>query len=116
MLQISSTSKIFIHLKPVDFRKGMDGLAAICRNELKINPFSGAIFVFRNRKQTALKLLVYDGQGFWVCHKRLSQGKLYWWPSGHEQAISLSSKELQTLLINGDLKSNQFLEEFKKLP
>jgi transposase len=59
--------RILVAVEPADFRKGIDGLAGLCRQALKSDPFSGAIFVFRNRRGTAVKLLVYDSQGFWLC-------------------------------------------------
>jgi transposase len=67
MLQLSPQSRIFVAVEPVDFRRGIDGLGAICRQQLEQNPLHGAVFVFRNRRATAIKLLVYDGQGFWLC-------------------------------------------------
>ena len=67
MLQLSPQSRIFLATQPVDFRKGIDSLAAVCRQVLDQQPLSGAVFVFRNRSATALKLLFYDGQGFWLC-------------------------------------------------
>lgn len=76
MIQVLPQLKILLAYQPVDFRKGIDTLAALCKAELKEDPFSGALFVFRNRSGTALKLLSYDGQGFWLCHKRFSQGRL----------------------------------------
>ena len=66
MLQLTPQSRILLTTEPVDFRKGIDGLAAVCRQKLREQPLSGAVFVFRNRAGTALKLLVYDGQGFWL--------------------------------------------------
>ena len=67
MLQLTPQSRIFLALAPVDFRKGIDGLTAVCRQALGENPLDGAVTVFRNRAGTTLKLLVYDGQGFWLC-------------------------------------------------
>jgi len=81
MIQITPQMRILVAIEPCDFRKGIDGLARVCREVLKQDPFSGWMFVFRNRPATALKALVYDGQGFWLCHKRLSSGKFSWWPS-----------------------------------
>ncbi len=75
MLQLSPHSRIFIATEPVDFRKGIDGLAAVCRQSLGDTPLEGAVYVFRNRSATALKILAYDGQGFWLEMKRLSQGR-----------------------------------------
>jgi len=67
MLQLTPQSRIFLAVQPVDFRKGIDGLAVLCRQALGENPLGGAVTVFRNRTGTTLKLLVYDGQGFWLC-------------------------------------------------
>ena len=74
MLQITPQMKILVAVEPADFRRGIDGLARLCQQALHEDPFAGTVFVFRNRKGTALKVLMYDGQGFWLCHKRLSQG------------------------------------------
>jgi transposase len=60
---------------PVDLRKGIDGLAQLCREKLGADPFSGYLFIFRGRRATAIKLLAFDGQGFWVAQKRLSKGR-----------------------------------------
>jgi transposase len=84
MLQITPHMKILVAVAPADFRRGIDGLARLCRESLAHDPFSGAVFVFRNRRGTALKALVYDGQGFWLCHKRLSRGHFPWWPAAAE--------------------------------
>ncbi len=84
MLQITPQMKILVATEPADFRRGIDGLARLCQETLQQDPFVGVVFVFRNRKGTALKVLMYDGQGFWLCHKRLSQGRFPWWPSAAE--------------------------------
>ena len=91
MLQITPHMRIVLAVEPVDFRKGIDGLAGICRRVLHVDPFAGTLFVFRNRTGTSLKLLGYDGQGFWLCQKRLSQGRFRWWPDkGDLQAQRLA--------------------------
>ena len=74
MIQLTPQMRILVAIEPADFRKGIDGLARVCKEVLKQDPFSGWVFVFRNRPATALKALVYDGQGFWLFHKRLSSG------------------------------------------
>ena len=103
MLQITPQMRVLVAVAPADFRKGIDGLAKECRTALKTDPFSGAVFVFRNRRKTAVKLLVYDGQGFWLCTKRLSAGKFRYWPSSKEaSSTSLQTYELSVLLSGGD--------------
>ncbi len=64
MLQLAPQSRIFLAVQPVDFRKGIDGLAALCRTLLHENPLGGTVYVFRNRTGTTLKLLAYDGERF----------------------------------------------------
>lgn len=102
MIQITPHMRILVAVEPIDFRAGIDGLVNNCRKLLQADPFSGALFVFGNRARTALKVLVYDGQGFWMCHKRLSTGKFTWWPAGHEQGHTLQACELQVLLMAGN--------------
>ena len=103
MIQITPQMHILLAVEPLDFRKGIDSLAAVCRQILQADPFSGHIFVFRNKNATAIKILMYDGQGFWLCQKRLSKGRFRWWPVNAElPAKSLAVHELQMLLWNGN--------------
>lgn len=105
MLQITPQMKILVAIEPADFRKGIDGLARLCKESLRHDPFDGAVFVFRNRKGTAIKVLVYDGQGFWLCHKRLSEGRFSWWPSAPDQAAkatTLAAHQLSVLFSAGN--------------
>jgi transposase len=66
------------------------------------NPLGGAVYVFRNRTGTTLKLLAYDGQDFWLCTKRLSQGRFHWRPTAAMSSVTLSARELSILLWNGN--------------
>lgn len=105
MIQVTPHMRVVVAIEPADFRRGIDGLARACTEVLKQDPFRGWVFVFRNRRATALKLLVYDGQGFWLCHKRLSSGRFRWWPrrsTPTEVAKTLEAQQLQVLLSAGD--------------
>lgn len=109
MLQITPQMKILVAVEPVDFRKGIDGLAALCKASLEQDPFAGTLFVFRNRRGTAIKALVYDGQGFWLCQKRLSEGRFRCWPSADAAdgdvasgVASLAAHQLQVLFSAGN--------------
>ena len=105
MLQITPQMKILVAVKPVDFRNGIDGLVKLCKTVLQQDPFSGGLFAFRNRRATSLKVLVYDGQGFWLCQKRLSEGRFRWWPADSDssaQAKRLAAHQLQVLLSAGN--------------
>lgn len=103
MIQVTPHMRILVAVEPVDFRKGIDGLAQVCRGALRSDPFSGAVYVFRNRRRTAVKLLVYDGQGYWLCHKRISKGRFRWWPSAaDDEATTVEAHQLHVLLYAGD--------------
>lgn len=115
MLQLTPQTRIFLALEPVDFRKGIDGLAAVCRQALAANPLEGAVYVFRNRSGTALKLLFYDGQGYWLCMKRLSQGRFHWWPSGADPSCTLSARELAIVLWNGNPQSAGMAQDWRRV-
>jgi transposase len=85
---------------------------------LREDPFSGCVFVFRNKAATSLKALIYDGQGFWLCQKRLSEGRFRWWPKAEEGAgvaRSLLAHELQVLFWNGDARAQKMAPLWRKL-
>jgi len=108
MIQITPQMRIVVAIEPADFRKGIDGLARVCKEVLKQDPFGGWVFVFRNRPATALKILAYDGQGFWLLHKRLSTGRFRWWPaSGTASAKTLAAHQLYVLLSAGNPEAVQ---------
>jgi len=108
MIQITPQMRILAAVEPADFRQGIDGLARLCKDVLKRDPFSGWVFVFRNRRATAVKALVYDGQGFWLCHKRLSSGRFRWWPTFRTGiARTLEACQLQVLLSAGNPEGAQ---------
>lgn len=114
MIQVSPRDKIFIAIKPVDFRIGIDSAVMILKS-LKADPFAGAFFVFINKRKSAIKLLAYDGQGMWLMHKRLSEGKFNWWPQSIGELAEIDPKNFIILLFNGDSKTLQAQENWKKL-
>ncbi len=117
MIQITPHMRILLAVEPADFRKGIDGLAGLCKKALAADPFSGTLFIFRNRTGTSLKLLLYDGQGFWLFQKRLSSGRFSWWPGlGEEKMKELAVHELQLLLWNGNPSVSTVGAMWKKLP
>ena len=106
MIQITPQMRILVAVESVDFRKGIDSLAELCRQKLDADPFSGYLFVFRSRRATSIKVLVYDGQGFWLATKRLSKGRFRWWPrmkeGVEEPARVLRAHQAQVLLAAGN--------------
>ena len=109
MIQVTPQMRVLVATEPADFRKGIDGLARLCRSVLKEDPFSGCVFVFCNRSRKAVKILIYDGQGFWLCQKRLSKGKFNFWPVANTVGKQLESYQLSVLLSGGnpDIKGKE---------
>ena len=116
MIQITPQMRILVAVEPTDFRQGIDGLARVCQQVLRQDPFNGAVFVFRNRRSTAVKALVYDGQGFWLCQKRLSHSRFHWWPAGGTgPARTLEAHQLQVLLCAGNPDATQAAPAWRRV-
>ncbi len=116
MIQIVPHLKVLVAYEPVDFRKGIDSLACLCREQFEIDPFLGTLFVFRNRAGTSLKLLVYDGQGFWLCQKRFSRGHLQWWPRRTGGLVeTLPAEQLSVLIYNGLPRQAAMAEPWRRV-
>lgn len=113
MLSISPQASIFIAVNFIDFRLGIDGLAYRCRSLLKEDPMSGSLFVFKNRKSNAIKILTYDGQGFILYYKRWSSGKLTWWPKNTASSIKVPAREVHILLNNGNPKQANMADDWR---
>ncbi len=117
MIQVTPHMRILLAVEPVDFRKGIDGLARLCRIELKTDPLVGYVFIFRNIAKTTIKIVHYDGQGFWMCQKRLSNGRFQWWADKAAGCLkTLEAHELQTLLWNGNPSSARVAPMWRKIP
>ena len=85
------------------------------RQQFEMDPFLGTLFVFRNRSGTAIKLLVYDGSGFWLCQKRFSKGRLQWWPRGATGVESLPAEQLAVLIYNGLPLQARMVEPWRRV-
>jgi transposase len=116
MISVVPHMRILVAVAPIDFRAGIDGIARICREELESDPFSGTLFVFVNKRRTAVKILAYDQQGFWLCQKRLSAGHFRHWPSASGKAQTLEAHELQLLLVGGNPATAQAAPVWRRLP
>lgn len=106
--------RVYLACGKTDMRKNINGLAAIVEGSFKLDPFDGALFVFCNRKRDRVKILEWDGDGFWLHFKRLEKGHFRWPESGDEATMTLSSEELHILLggtrVALKLKRNDVVE------
>ena len=89
--------RVLMATKPIDFRKGMNGLAALVKEQLKADPFAGVIYVFRSKRADRLKLLFWDGSGMCLFIKRLEDGK-FKWPRIEDGVMRLSAAQLSALV------------------
>ena len=103
---------IWLYSNPVDFRKQIDGLVILIADQLTLNPTSGQLFLFRNRSSNKIKLLWWDRNGFWLCYKRLEEGRLIF-PPMLDQAIELTRDQLSWLLSGLNYLEQRLLPEIK---
>ena len=96
MIVPAQAVRVVIATRPVDFRKGHDGLAALAQNELGLDPHSGAVVVFRSKRGDRIKILVWDGTGMVLVYKRLEDGK-FAWPTIRDGVMRLSRARFEAL-------------------
>ncbi len=108
---IAVPSRILLARDFVDFRKQIDGLAAVCEQQMGEEPLDGTLFVFTNRRRTALKALIWTYGGFSLVYKKLEQGR-FRWPTGEGDRVLLSRAELAALLEGIDLTNARRLSRW----
>lgn len=120
MIQITPQMRVLVAIDPVDFRSGIDGLSQVCRAVLSEDPMAGTMFVFRSRAAKSIKLLVYDGQGYWLAQKRMSAGKFRYWPTAQDAASPASrlllAHEFHALIWGGNPSLAQAAPMWRRLP
>jgi transposase len=112
VLSLRASTKIFLCRAPVDFRKAHDGLLAIVRDKLDGDIFTGAVFVFLNKRRDRIKLLEWDGNGLWLHYKRLEKGTFKWTASGTSSKVAMTRADLSMLLEGIDLKAGKIRPHF----
>lgn len=118
MLTFTPHMRILVAAAPLDMRKGIDGMIALCRLCLKEDPMSGAVFIFTSRVRRHLRVLTYDGQGFWCCTKRLSSGRFPYWPQpggALRWLEQFDACQAQALIHGGDPMSLKRMGPWKKI-
>jgi transposase len=116
MLQLTPQSVIFVANIHVDFRKGIDGLIAVCKQQLSVDPINGALFLFYNKAKTSIKVLCFDGQGFWLCTKRLSTGKFTYNPTDKSPYNQICYRSMHILINNGNIGLSNIAQNWRNLP
>ncbi len=104
MFSFPHQTKVYLAVEPVDMRKSFNGLWAEASDRLREDPFSGALFVFANKRRDRLKILYWDGSGVWVFAKRLEEGRFSWPRGSDARKLDLSPQALAMLLDGIDLK------------
>jgi len=106
--------RVYLACGHTDMRKSINGLSAIVECSFKLDPFDGALFVFCNRNRDRVKILEWDGDGFWLYFKRLEKGRFKWPGPGDDATMTLTGEELSYLLggtrVELKLKRNEVLE------
>lgn len=106
MFQLDADLKVYLHREAVDFRKSINGLAALVEQSMGRDPFARAVYAFRNRRCDRIKLLLYDRTGFWLLMKRLEQDRFVW-PRCAQGALELTAEQLHWLLDGIDIEAVQ---------
>ena len=106
--------RVYLACGKTDMRKSINGLSAIVESSFKLDPFDNALFVFCNRNRDRVKILEWDGDGFWLYFKRLEKGHFRWPAVGNEATMTLTGEELSILLggarVELKLKRNEVFE------
>lgn len=104
MFRFDARLKVHVHREAVDFRKNINGLAALVEQTLGLDPFSAALYVFSNRRRDRVKILCWETNGFWLLLKRLEADRFVW-PRADETVIELTIEQLHWLLDGIDLEA-----------
>lgn len=110
MIGPAGAVRVLVATRPVDFRKGAEGLAALVREQMQADPFSGAVYVFRAKRADRVKLIYWDGSGVCLFAKRLEDGK-FRWPSVQDAVMRLTPAQLSALLEGLDWKRVHVVRE-----
>ncbi len=114
MFRLNEDVAVWLHRDAIDFRKSINGLAALVQHDLGFDPFARAVYVFPNRRRDRVKILGWDRNGFWLLQKRLEDQRFVW-PRGGAHVVELTVQQLHWLLDGIDLAAMRGHREFKAL-
>lgn len=116
MLTFPPSVRIYLAAGVTDMRKSFDGLAAITQNLLELDPLSGHVFVFCNRRRDRIKLLYWDRAGFWCLANRLEEGTFAWPQADVPARMELTTRELTCILEGIDLRDARLRKRMNRMP
>lgn len=102
MFRFDDNLKVYLHRDPVDFRYGMNSLSILVEQSMRLNPMDASLYVFGNRRRDRLKILAWDGSGFWLMTKRL-EADHFIWPSNKAEVVTMTTTVLHALLDGDDI-------------
>lgn len=107
MLTLPPSVRVFLAAGATDLRRSIDGLAAMVRERLGLEPLSGHLFLFRNRRGDRIKILVWDHSGFWVLYKRLERGTFAWPAEDQAAPFEMRGSDLMLLLSGVEVSATR---------
>lgn len=102
MFRFDEGLKVYLHRDPVDFRYGMNSLSILVEQSMQLSPMDGSLYIFGNRRRDRIKLLGWDGSGFWLLMKRLEASRFIW-PDNKTEVVTMTSDVLHALLDGDDI-------------
>ena len=115
MLTVSPAVRIYVATGATDLRRSIDGLSALVRQQLQLDPLSGHLFLFRNRRGDRLKILLWDQSGFWLLYKRLERGTFAWPVDERDSPVEMRQRDLLLLLSGVDLATTRHRRWYDRL-
>jgi transposase len=115
MLQISPANRVYVVHESISFNLGFKGMIGFCRNILGVEPMTGEYFVFRSKTKKQVRILTYDGDGWWLATKVFSKGRIHDWLTGDGRYQQLPARDLMVLLWRGSIKQVQFPDFWKRI-
>lgn len=115
MIDFSNIENVYLSVGPTDLRKSIDGYAAIVAGEFHLDPFSNSLFIFCNRQKNKIKMIYWDGNGFWLLFKRLEKSKFKWPKASDSGSISITHQQFRWLLEGLNIEQPKAFKPLKNV-